>query len=241
LCISIPSPPALPPAETLILPLDSLFFASRGASVLVNDLSRPNADKVVEEIKSAGGKAVANYDSSTAGDKVVGQAVEEFGRVDVRRRVVSPRRSLSFLPPPPFPASFQFLPLLIILILVPFLPPTDPHQQRWHPARQVSRLVAVFVTFPTLTFVFSDRSFKSMTDQEWDIVQEVHVKSAYANSKAVWPLFRKQKSGKIINVRFSSLRCSRYSPDSSFFYRSLPLPVSMVRCVKRAGTQRVQS
>lgn len=40
-----------------------------------------------------------------------------------------------------------------------------------------------------------------MTEQEWDIVQEVHVKSAYACSKAVWPLFRKQQSGKIINVR----------------------------------------
>ena len=50
----------------------ALFFASRGAKVVVNDLgsqvsgkggSSSAADKVVEEIKAKGGVAVANYDS----------------------------------------------------------------------------------------------------------------------------------------------------------------------------------
>ena len=50
----------------------ALFFASRGAKVVVNDLgsavsgtggSSKAADKVVEEIKAKGGVAVANYDS----------------------------------------------------------------------------------------------------------------------------------------------------------------------------------
>jgi NAD(P)-dependent dehydrogenase (short-subunit alcohol dehydrogenase family) len=51
----------------------ALLFASRGAKVVVNDLGSPvtgqdktthsAADKVVEEIRSKGGIAVANYDS----------------------------------------------------------------------------------------------------------------------------------------------------------------------------------
>lgn len=50
----------------------ALFFASRGAKVVVNDLGTSHsgdgnnanaADKVVEEIKAKGGQAVANYDS----------------------------------------------------------------------------------------------------------------------------------------------------------------------------------
>lgn len=50
----------------------ALFFASRGAKVVVNDLggsstgqgnSSKAADTVVEEIKAKGGVAVANYDS----------------------------------------------------------------------------------------------------------------------------------------------------------------------------------
>ncbi|XP_004412075.1 PREDICTED: peroxisomal multifunctional enzyme type 2 isoform X2 [Odobenus rosmarus divergens] len=41
------------------------------------------ADKVVEEIRSKGGKAVANYDSVEAGEKVVRTALEAFGRIDV--------------------------------------------------------------------------------------------------------------------------------------------------------------
>lgn len=50
----------------------ALFFASRGAKVVVNDLggshngqgsSNSAADKVVDEIKAKGGIAVANYDS----------------------------------------------------------------------------------------------------------------------------------------------------------------------------------
>lgn len=49
-----------------------MFFASRGAKVVVNDLgtsgtgqgnSSNAADKVVAEIKAKGGVAVANYDS----------------------------------------------------------------------------------------------------------------------------------------------------------------------------------
>ncbi|XP_077989547.1 peroxisomal multifunctional enzyme type 2-like [Glandiceps talaboti] len=70
----------------------ALWFAERGASVVVNDLggdikgegkSSRAADVVVEEIRSKGGKAVANYDSVENGDKVVQTALDHFGRIDV--------------------------------------------------------------------------------------------------------------------------------------------------------------
>ncbi len=71
----------------------SLLFAARGANVVVNDLggsthgegsSASAADKVVEEIKAAGGKAVASYDSVTEmenAQKIVQTALDAFGGV----------------------------------------------------------------------------------------------------------------------------------------------------------------
>ena len=74
----------------------ALELARRGARVLVNDLggsrngagggSSSPADRVVEEIRAAGGEAVANYDSvSTAdgGANIVQTALDAFGSVDI--------------------------------------------------------------------------------------------------------------------------------------------------------------
>ena len=70
----------------------SLFFASRGANVVVNDLGKSKnesgntvnaADLVVTEIKNSGGKAVANYDSVENGQNIVQDALNAFGRIDV--------------------------------------------------------------------------------------------------------------------------------------------------------------
>lgn len=62
----------------------AIFFASRGANVVVNDMSRDAADKVVNEIKQSGkGNALANYDNVVEGHKIVKQAVDNFGTVHV--------------------------------------------------------------------------------------------------------------------------------------------------------------
>lgn len=72
----------------------SLELARRGARVVVNDLGASvdgsgagtrAADAVVEEIRVAGGEAVASYDSVATpegGEAIVATAVEAFGAVD---------------------------------------------------------------------------------------------------------------------------------------------------------------
>lgn len=83
----------------------ALLFASRGASVVVNDLGVPMqgdgkdtsaAQKVVDEIKALGGKAVANYDSVTDGEKIVKAAVDAFGRIDIVINNAGILRDVSF-------------------------------------------------------------------------------------------------------------------------------------------------
>lgn len=40
----------------------------------------------------------------------------------------------------------------------------------------------------------------SLPFKDWDAVQLVHLKGAFACTKAAWPIFRKQKFGRIINT-----------------------------------------
>ncbi len=70
----------------------ALLFARHGARVLVNDLGGSThgeganasaADRVVAQIREAGGIAEANHDSVTDGQRIVEQALDRFGRVDV--------------------------------------------------------------------------------------------------------------------------------------------------------------
>ena len=73
----------------------ALLFAKEGAKVVVNDLGSDRhgggkggemADKVVAEIKAAGGDAVANYDSVASregADGLVWSALNKFGKLDI--------------------------------------------------------------------------------------------------------------------------------------------------------------
>ena len=72
----------------------ALTLAREGASVVVNDLGGARdgsgaghnmADEVVAEIKAAGGRAVANYDSvaeQAGAENIIKTAIDEFGKVD---------------------------------------------------------------------------------------------------------------------------------------------------------------
>ncbi len=143
----------------------ALFFGSRGANVVVNDLggsfkgegnssraswtpflivedtleltSTQTADVVVDEICAGGGKAVANYDSVENGELIIETAIKEFGRIDILLNNAG---------------------------------------------------------------ILRDVSFKNMTDADWDLIINVHVKGAYKCARAAWPHFRKQKYGRVINT-----------------------------------------
>jgi multifunctional beta-oxidation protein len=54
------------------------------------------ADVVVNEIIAAGGKAVANYNSVTDGEKIIETAIAAFGRVDVLINNAGILRDISF-------------------------------------------------------------------------------------------------------------------------------------------------
>ncbi|KAH8703458.1 putative peroxisomal multifunctional beta-oxidation protein [Talaromyces proteolyticus] len=124
----------------------ALFFGSRGANVVVNDLggshkgeghSSKAADVVVDEIRKAGGKAVANYDSVENGEAIIDTAIKNFGRIDVLINNAG---------------------------------------------------------------ILRDISFKNMKDQDWDLINRVHIYGAYKCARAAWPHFRKQKYGRVINT-----------------------------------------
>ncbi|KAJ4433546.1 hypothetical protein ANN_15855 [Periplaneta americana] len=122
----------------------ALVFGERGASVVVNDLgggrhgegkSSKAADAVVEEIRSKGGKAVANYDSVVDGDKIVQTALDTFGRIDV---------------------------------------------------------------IVNNAGILRDKSFARISNDDWDLIQDVHLKGTFKTTQAAWPHFRKQNYGRVI-------------------------------------------
>ena len=123
----------------------ALMLASRGAKVVVNDLggdihgdgnrSSAAADAVVDEIKAAGGEAVANYDSVIDGDKIVKTAVDNFGTVDILINNAG---------------------------------------------------------------ILRDVSFAKMTDNDWDLILQVHLQGTYKVTHAVWPIMKAKGYGRIV-------------------------------------------
>jgi 3-hydroxyacyl-CoA dehydrogenase/3a,7a,12a-trihydroxy-5b-cholest-24-enoyl-CoA hydratase len=88
-----------------------------------------------EEIKQAGGEAVANYDSVEDGDAIVRTAMDAWGRVDI---VINNAG------------------------------------------------------------ILRDKSFKNMTDADWDIIFRVHNYGAYKVTKAAWPIMNEQGYGRVL-------------------------------------------
>jgi NAD(P)-dependent dehydrogenase (short-subunit alcohol dehydrogenase family) len=88
----------------------ALLLAKRGAKVVVNDLGgtmdgsggggNAAADKVVAEIKAAGGEAVASYDGVDTWEgaqKIVAKAKEAFGKLDIVVNNAGILRDVSFM------------------------------------------------------------------------------------------------------------------------------------------------
>ncbi|XP_015435698.1 PREDICTED: peroxisomal multifunctional enzyme type 2 [Dufourea novaeangliae] len=46
--------------------------------------------------------------------------------------------------------------------------------------------------------ILRDKSFAKMTETDWDLIQDVHVKGAYKTTQAAWPYFSKQNYGRVI-------------------------------------------
>jgi len=128
----------------------ALLFAKEGAKVVVNDLGGDRhgggkggemADSVVEEIKKAGGEAVANYDSVSTregADGMLWAALNKFGKVDILVNNAG---------------------------------------------------------------VLRDKSFMNMSDTDWNLVFDVHMKGTYYCSQAVCRQLKVQNSGgRIINT-----------------------------------------
>jgi 3-hydroxyacyl-CoA dehydrogenase/3a,7a,12a-trihydroxy-5b-cholest-24-enoyl-CoA hydratase len=122
----------------------ALEYAARGAKVVVNDLGGGTAgggndssvaDALVEEIRAAGGNAVANGDSVEQGAKIVECAMDNFGKIDV---VVNNAG------------------------------------------------------------ILRDSAFHKMTDDDWEIIQRVHLWGSYSVTRAAWPYMRANAYGRII-------------------------------------------
>ena len=88
----------------------ALLLASRGAKVVVNDLggavdgagggSQTPAEEVVQEIKAAGGEAVADYNgvhTAEGGKGIIETAVKTFGKVDILINNAGILRDVSFM------------------------------------------------------------------------------------------------------------------------------------------------
>jgi len=127
----------------------ALFLASRGAKVVVNDLggavdgtgsSDSAAQQVVDEIKAAGGEAVANFNSVSDRDSaraIIKTAMDNYGRVDILVNNAG---------------------------------------------------------------ILRDKSFKKMTDDEYQLVIDVHLMGTVWVCKAAWDIMNEQEYGRIINT-----------------------------------------
>jgi 3-oxoacyl-[acyl-carrier protein] reductase len=124
---------------------EAMLLADQGAKVVVNDIGKDadgkrRADKVAEEIRAAGGEAMASTDSISTlegANRTVQTAVKSFGRLDILVNNAGLRA-------------------------------------------------------PT--------AIDELTEEQWNLVIDSHLKGTYALIKFAVPVFRDQRSGVIINT-----------------------------------------
>lgn len=64
----------------------ALLLAKAGAKVVVSDISQDECQKVADEIKSAGGEAIAmrcDISNKNEVDEMIGSTIKEFGKIDI--------------------------------------------------------------------------------------------------------------------------------------------------------------
>jgi multifunctional beta-oxidation protein len=52
--------------------------------------------------------------------------------------------------------------------------------------------------------ILRDKAFTNMSDEQWEVIHQVHLFGTYACSKAAWPYFLKQKYGRVLNTTSTS-------------------------------------
>ncbi|MBI4767924.1 MAG: SDR family oxidoreductase [Deltaproteobacteria bacterium] len=132
---------------------EAMALAAAGAKVVVNDLGGGGdgvgsdatpAQQVVNEIKAAGGEAVASLDSVSevgSAERIIQTAVDHFGRIDILVNNAG---------------------------------------------------------------ILRDRMVFNMSDEEWDIVQKVHLYGHFYCARAASRHMRAQKWGRIVNTSSSA-------------------------------------
>jgi NAD(P)-dependent dehydrogenase (short-subunit alcohol dehydrogenase family) len=132
---------------------ECLALAAEGARILVNDFGgsasgtggdKGPADEVVDEVKKMGSDAAANYDNIadfTSGDRLVQQAMDTFGRLDI---VINNAG------------------------------------------------------------ILRDKMVFNMTEEEWDIVLNVHLKGHFNLTKHAAVIFRQQRGGVFVHTASES-------------------------------------
>lgn len=120
------------------------FLAGRGARIIVNDISAQSAGKVVDEINSAGGTAIACEASVTdesAIARLVSTAIGKWDRIDILVNNAG---------------------------------------------------------------ILRDKSFAKMSLDDFRLVVDVHLMGSVICTKAVWPIMREQKFGRVVMTTSSS-------------------------------------
>lgn len=172
------------------------LFASRGANVVVNDVSKDAADKVVasitkgicqQSIRIASHTHVSQLEARPSRTLPLLQMEHQSYKQQLPYSVVS-ASSLTML---------GYYGLSLKLLVLPYLCSlgqlgTEQRQEASPLEKNINR----YLTNASACTC----SFKNMSDQEWDMVQLVHLKGAFSCTKAAWPYFIKQKFGRVINT-----------------------------------------